>query len=40
MLPLAEFETTHYNHTTATITTGTHTTKSLRNPAGFKGMKD
>ncbi len=29
MLPPAEFETTHYAHTTPAITTGTHTTKSL-----------
>ncbi len=29
MVPLAEFETIHYGHTAATITNGTHTTKSL-----------
>ncbi len=36
MLSPAEFETTHYHHTTPTITTGTHTTKSPWNSAGFR----
>ncbi len=36
MLPLAEFETTHYAHTTATITTGTHTTKVSMKPGEFR----